>query len=68
MPAVPGSSRISLHLDLDLGTQPIEGEVRTVGGHSLPFVGWLGLTAALEQATQDGPTDPTIRTEDSHVS
>ncbi len=50
--------RISLHLDLDLASQPIEGELRTDGGLRLPFSGWLGLTAALEHATGQGP-DPT---------
>ena len=67
MPAVPSSTRISLHLDLDLGVQPIEGEVRTTAGLCLPFCGWLGLTAALERAAQDGRPDPITSREDPHV-
>ena len=51
------SERISLHLDLDLASEPIEGEVHADGGSSHPFVGWLGLTAALEGAVSDG-TNP----------
>ncbi len=41
------SERIRLNLDLDLASEPIEGEVRAAGGSSHPFVGWLGLTTAL---------------------
>ena len=51
------SERISLHLDLDLASEPIEGEVHADGGSSHPFVGWLGLTSALESAVSDG-TNP----------
>ena len=48
------SERIKLHLDLDLACEPIEGEVHAAGGASHPFVGWLGLTSALEHAVADG--------------
>jgi hypothetical protein len=48
------SERIKLNLELDLASQPIEGEVHAAGGSSHPFVGWLGLTSALEQAVADG--------------
>ena len=44
------SERIKLALDLDLASEPIEGEVRAAGGSVHLFVGWLELTAALEQA------------------
>ena len=47
---MPDPGRIHIELDLDLGAQPIEGEVRTDSGELLPFQGWLGLTAALERA------------------
>ncbi len=48
------SERVRLHLDLDLASEPIEGEVHLRGRSGRPFVGWLGLTAALEQAVADG--------------
>ena len=48
------SERIRLSLDLDLASEPIEGEVHATGGSSHPFVGWLGLTSALERAVADG--------------
>ena len=47
------SERIRLNLDLDLASEPIEGEVHAAGA-SHPFVGWLGLTSALERAVADG--------------
>lgn len=47
------SERVRLHLDLDLASEPIEGEVRACDGLSHPFVGWLGLTSALERAVDD---------------
>ena len=57
---MPPSERIRLNLDLDLASEPIEGEVHVHGRSAHPFVGWLGLTSALEQAVADGerPTDP----------
>ena len=42
--------RVVLHLELDLASEPIEGEVQAADGASHPFVGWLGLTSALEHA------------------
>ena len=48
------SERIKLHLDLDLASEPIEGEVSAGEGLRLPLVGWLGLTSTLERATADG--------------
>lgn len=44
--------RLSLRLDLDLGCDPIEGELWEPTGPSLPFTGWLGLADALERATE----------------
>ena len=43
--------RLTLRLDLDLGSDPIEGELWEPTGLSLPFSGWLGLADALERAT-----------------
>jgi hypothetical protein len=40
----------TLTLKLDL-LDPIKGTVTTEDGASLPFLGWLELAAALEQAT-----------------
>ena len=36
-------------LELDLDAEPIEGTLSPPGGPASPFVGWLGLTAALER-------------------
>ena len=53
------SERVKLLLDLDMASEPIEGEVHSAGGSSHPFVGWLGLTGALERAFADGePLEP----------
>ena len=60
------SERIKLALDLDLASEPIEGEVRAAGGSSHLFVGWLELTAALEHAIADGGTH-THQQGDPHV-
>lgn len=35
-------------LELDLDAQPIEGTLSPPGGSPSTFIGWLGLTAALE--------------------
>lgn len=49
------SERVKLHLELDLASEPIEGEVHASnGGSSHAFTGWLGLTSALERAVADG--------------
>ena len=52
------SERVKLHLALDLASEPIEGEVHSSGGPSHPFVGWLGLTSALERAVAGESNDP----------
>ena len=52
------TERVKLHLELDLLSEPIEGEVHSSGGSSHPFVGWLGLTSALERAVAGEQTDP----------
>ena len=51
------SERVKLHLELDLASEPIEGEVHSSGGPSHPFVGWLGLTSALERAVAGEPVN-----------
>ena len=60
------SERIRLHLDLDLASEPIEGEVHADGRPALPFVGWIGLTSALEHAVADGEHSINPQ-EDPHV-
>jgi hypothetical protein len=60
------SERIRLSLELDLASEPIEGEVQAAGGASHPFVGWLQLTSALERAAADGEPS-TNQQEDSNV-
>ncbi len=60
------SARIRLLLELDLTSEPIEGEVQGAGGAIHPFVGWLQLASALERAAADGE-QPTNPKEDSHV-
>ena len=52
------SERIKLFLDLDLASEPIEGEVHAADGLQHSFVGWLGLTSALERAAACGDTPP----------
>lgn len=44
-----GRPRIALELEVDLTAQPIEGTMSHAGGRPKPFVGWLGLTAALDK-------------------
>ncbi len=58
--------RITLMLELDLASEPIEGELRTVDGQSLAFVGWLGLTAALGRAAGGGTKATTLTTKEEH--
>jgi hypothetical protein len=53
------SERVKLQLELDLASEPIEGAVQSSGGSSHPFVGWLGLTSALERAVAGESTDAT---------
>lgn len=51
---VSPSARTTLRLAVDLTCEPIEGEVQAPTGPVLPFVGWLGLAAALERAVLPG--------------
>jgi hypothetical protein len=55
--------RITFCLDLDVGTDPIAGSVRTMAGDEHAFIGWLELVNALERAGWHGlpddlPTQP----------
>ncbi len=43
--------RLTLRLDLDLVSDPIEGELWEPTGQCHAFSGWLGLADALERAT-----------------
>ena len=45
---------IDVWLELDLDAQPIEGTLGRRDGPRRPFVGWLGLTAALEELRGSG--------------
>jgi len=76
MPSAPGGRRVppvtptrrtTLHLAVDLSSEPIEGEVQAPGGPALPFVGWLGLAAALERAVPTAGTDTITPQEDHRV-
>jgi len=64
---VSPSKRTTLLLSLDLASEPIEGEVHEPRGPAHPFIGWLGLVGALEQAVRDAGGEPTNEEEDHHV-
>jgi hypothetical protein len=49
-----------LVLTIDDGSEPIQGSV-TDGDNALPFSGWLGLAAALEQLLKRHETTPISR-------
>lgn len=55
----PATSRIQVWLELDLDTLPIKGTLSAPDCPPIPFVGWLGLTAALEglRTVGDGSSD-----------
>lgn len=57
------SARISIRLEVDLDAQPIGGMITPAGGQPSPFVGWLGLTAALAElgSREDPPTPEKIK-------
>lgn len=40
---------VDLHLEVDPARRPVTGDVRGPDGAVRPFVGWLGLVAALER-------------------
>lgn len=47
--ATTDPGRISLKLELEPGVEPISGRLVAVDGRSVDFVGWLGLSSALER-------------------
>jgi hypothetical protein len=53
----PGSTIARVWLELDLEAQPIEGTLTAPDGPATPFVGWLGLTVALEGLRSDSTGD-----------
>jgi hypothetical protein len=55
---MPGERLKRLILELDSEAEPIEGRMRTEGGASRKFVGWLGLAAALRGVLGDPGSAP----------
>jgi hypothetical protein len=51
------SRRLALDLHLDLGVEPIEGEVSAGREPAEAFSGWLGLAAALERVAKAATED-----------
>lgn len=52
--AMAGEAPIVLRLELDDAGEAIRGRVSAESGWAMPFVGWVGLAAAIERATSDG--------------
>lgn len=50
-----GEQSRRLTLDLQPGSEPIEGRISEEGAESRPFVGWLALATALQQAMRLDP-------------
>ena len=49
-----GQAPLVLRLELDAAGEAIQGRVTAESGWAMPFVGWLGLSAAIELATSAG--------------
>ena len=49
-----GEAPLVLRLELDAAGEAIQGRVTAESGWAMPFVGWLGLAAAIELATSAG--------------
>ena len=49
-----GEAPLVLRLELDAAGEAIQGRVTAESGPAMPFVGWLGLAAAIELATSGG--------------
>ena len=43
-------ARLELEIDVDGDAQHVKGTIRPEGGERVPFVGWIGLMALLQQA------------------
>lgn len=52
--AMAGDTPLVLRLELDDAGEAIRGRVSTASGWDMPFVGWVGLAAAIELATSAG--------------
>lgn len=50
---------IELLLQIEEGTDPIQGRIGLAGGPTHAFRGWLGLAAAIEELTRVAPARPT---------
>ena len=53
--------RIHLDLRLDVGSEPVTGELVPPGGPPAPFSGYAGLIAALGRISESRPVEPTDR-------
>jgi hypothetical protein len=60
--------RIHLDLRLDLGSEPVSGELVAPGGRSTHFSGYAGLIAALGRITGAGPNEAMGLSTESDVS
>lgn len=49
--------RIHLDLRLDVGSEPVTGELVPLGGPATPFSGYAGLIAALGRISEAGPVE-----------
>jgi hypothetical protein len=49
--------RIHLDLRLDVGSEPVTGELVPPGGPATPFSGYAGLIAALGRISDAGPVE-----------
>jgi hypothetical protein len=56
MTSAPGRRPIRVDLDLVPDAEPIRGQVRSAGGPTEPFSGWLELIQLLERARITGPS------------
>lgn len=56
---------VAAWLEVDLAARPIEGTLRPVGRRPRPFVGWLGLTTAIERLRPSRDEDHGSRKEGS---
>ena len=61
MSAAAPTAPLSLTLELDPAAEPIAGSLRDGGSLPRPFVGWLGLLAALDAVLT---RDPDVRAEE----
>jgi hypothetical protein len=48
-----------LHLALEVGSEPLRGELAGPDGRARPFAGWMELARLLEDAHRPDPEDTT---------